>query len=172
MRQQQKILAGLLAVVLIAMVAWSYTFMADMRSSARAAAYDLNKCRQLAGQIESLSNRPTMASDTELLAGETTGLAEQAAKAAGIPASSLVRINPDPPQRLADSVYKEKPTNVHMKNVTLKQLVTMVYKMTDGPLALHPKSIRLTAPRVEDTGDRWTAELVMTYLIYDPPGSR
>ena len=30
------------------------------------------------------------------------------------------------------------------------------------------KSIRLSAPRGEETGDRWTVETTLTYLVYDP----
>jgi hypothetical protein len=56
-----------------------------------------------------------------------------------------------------------------LKNVTLEQLVKMAHTLSAETDSLLPKALRLTAPRNADTGPFWNAELVLTYLIYDPP---
>ncbi len=172
MRRRSVIFFVVLAALLVGLVVWSHRFMAAQRSAAFAAREDARRCRQIATKIETLRRRPAMAADQERLSAETTGLTEQAARAAGITADKLARITPAPPRRLGETVYKEKPTQVLLKNVTLKQLVGMIHSLAGGQRGLHLKSIRLTAPRADDCGETWNAELVLTYLIYDPPSSR
>jgi len=169
MTRRVTILMLLLAVGACLALAWSCAYMSDRRRAALVAFADLGKCYEMAGRIEALNKLPTMAIEHELLAAETTGLIEKAARSAGVPAAGLVRITPEAPVRLADTAYKEKPTQVLLRNVTLKQLVTLVHKLACANQALHPKSIRIAAPRAEETANRWTAEVVLTYLIYDPP---
>jgi hypothetical protein len=57
--------------------------------------------------------------------------------------------------------------STRLPNVTLQQLVTILYNLT-GEHGLMAKSLRLSAPQTDDAGSQWSAELVLTYLIYDP----
>jgi len=159
------IAAGLLAAVL----GWCYGAMARARTTAQHAAADLVECRRMAAAIENRSRQPAKASEHEQLATETTGLIEAATRDADIEPRSLIRISPEPPRRLGDTVYKEKPTQVFLKDITLKQLVGLVHNLLASKNNLEVKALRLAAPRPDDTTDNWTAELVLTYLIYDPP---
>jgi hypothetical protein len=106
------------------------------------------------------------------MAAEITGLIEQAAQAAGVGPGSLRRITPEAPQRLGDSAYKEKPTLLALDDVTLEQLVRLVHHLVSSQQGLCPKSIRLSAPRKAAADSAWSAEIVLTYLIYDPVQSR
>ena len=151
------------------MALWSYGQMAQSRSGAVEARADLADCLQMGAEIERCRRRPTLASDHERLADETTGLIELAAKSAGVSSGSLVRIIPQQPRRIADTIYKEKPTLVLLKSVSLRQVTALVHQLVSDENGLRAKSIRINAPRPEDTGDRWTAEIVLTYMIYDPP---
>ena len=81
----------------------------------------------------------------------------------------MIDVSPLPPQRLGDTPYKEQPTTVRLENVPLKQLVTLVHRLANQNNSLHPKSIQIRAPQWEGAEERWTAEIVLTYLIYDPP---
>jgi hypothetical protein len=83
-----------------------------------------------------------------------------------------VRITPQPPRRVEETVYKEKPTHVMLKDVSLQQVGQMVAALLNSDAGLAAKSIRLGAPRSDDTSALWSAELVVTYLIYDPPVTR
>jgi len=181
MNARRRILAVCLAAALIAAALQAYGFMADRREAAIKARADMERCGRIAAIIEALRARPAVACEAERLAAETTGLTERAARSAGIAPGSLVRITPAPPRRVGESVYKEKPTQVLLKNVTLRQLVTMVHALGEADAGLQANSIRLTSPGRDDDGlpltrgvkgGLWTAEVVLTYLIYDPPPRR
>lgn len=169
MTRRRAILVLILAAVLAVAGGWSYAYVADQRRAALAALADLDDCRRMAAQIETLRRRPSLAAQNQRGSAETIGLIEQSAKAAQLASGNLVRILPEPPRRLGDTVYVEKPTRVMLKNVTLQQLVAMVHGIITDKNGLHARSVRLTAPSPEDTGPAWTAELVLTYLIFEPP---
>ena len=80
----------------------------------------------------------------------------------------ILRITPGSPQRIEDTAYKEKPTRVLLKDITLQQLVRLLHAVASGDRRLHPKSLRIAAPRRDNTGPLWTAEIELTYLIYAP----
>jgi hypothetical protein len=161
---QLLILAGLLAISAL----WSYRKMAGQQQAAKLAAADLAECRKAADQIEALRRRPALAQQNQRESAETIGLIEKSAKAAGLTEAMLVRTVPEQPLRLGDTVYLEKPTRVQLKNVSLVQLVEMVYRIVTDKNHLHAKAMRISAPSAEDTGAQWNVELVLTYLIYEP----
>ena len=94
---------------------------------------------------------------------------EQAARGASIAAKSLVRITPTAAQRIGESVYKEKPTQVWLQAVTLRQLVDLASAEALREAGLNVESIRVTAPPDGREGDQWNVDLVLSYLVYDPP---
>ncbi len=168
MRRGIRSLLSVLGVILVLTAAWAYRYMGLRREAAIAAQLDLAECVRMGRQIEQFGRRPTLAAEYEQFATETISLIENAAKAAGISAESISRITPEPPRRIDDTIYKEKPTQVLLRRITLKQLTALTHGLLNVETGLRAKSIRLSAPRNE-ADDRWTAELVLTYLIYDPP---
>jgi len=183
-RSPMAMMVAALLALLAASAGWAWSTMAAARASALDARDGLERCGQIASRIRALQASPSMAADQELQASQTTGQAEAAARAAGIAAGGLVRISPEPAIRLGDSAYKEKPTRVFMKGVTLRQLATMIHDLAARPSPLTARSITLSAPKADDTGDSsraesrgssqaesrepWNVELVLTYLIYEP----
>jgi hypothetical protein len=129
----------------------------------------LAECRRLVDRIRELERRSRRAEDRERVPDRTTGRIEAAATNAGIPRGRLVRIAPEPARRVGETVYKEKPTRVVLRKATLKQIVTMVHRLTRGEGGLRAKSLRLTAPSRNATQNLWDAEVVLVYLIYEPP---
>ena len=172
MNRRRAILTGLCIALLAVTAAWSLSVMLQSRADARTAVEDLRECQRLVGRIAALGQQPTLASDRERLAAEINGPVEQAAQAAGIPADRLIRIVPEPAQRIGDGAYKEKPTRVFLKNVAPRSLAAMVQRLTRGDGGLALTSLRLTAPSRDATENLWTAELVFTYLVYEPLQSR
>jgi hypothetical protein len=142
------------------------------RRSASQARTDLAATEQLLERIEQIRNRPTLAADRQQIDAETIGRIEQAARDAGINPASLAHINPQRPQRIGDSVYQRKPTQVLLRGVTLGQTLKMMHGFCGIQGGLQPASIRLSAPRRDDTGPLWNAELTLTYMIYAPPESK
>jgi hypothetical protein len=169
MTRRLTILTAALAALLALTVAWSYAQLTDARAAAEFAKDDLAECTRLAGRIGQLSHRPTLAREHEQLAAQTITLIAEAARDAGIPPAHLIRTSPQAPTRLGDTPYKQKPTRVQLRNITLQQLTAMIHKLTTTGLGLRANSLRLTAPSPDDTGNLWNAELVVSYLIYDPP---
>lgn len=165
---RNRVLAICLIVAAVAGLSWSYGFMAAKRSYALAAGADADACREMAAKIDHLSHRPALASDSERLADEIHGLVEKAARSAGIGAQGILRITHEQPQRLGNSAYKEKPTVVAMRNVSLQQLTDMMYGLSSQEKGLSAKVIRLTTPTNSEASDLWNAEVAVSYLIYDP----
>lgn len=133
------------------------------------AKHDLALCLQLAKQIKSLSDRPHKAGSEEMQQTEITQRIEQAAIDSNIPSDRLIRIWPEAARRAGDSPYREKPTQVLLKEVTLQQMTTFFYILsTASRNSLHLKSLRITAPRNEQNSNLWTAEATLTYFIFSP----
>jgi hypothetical protein len=163
MNRRMRILLLLLAVLLAGLAVWAWQDLSASRQAAETAWADLAACRSAAAKIQAYRRRPTLATDTERLASETTRLIEQAAKKAEISADDLQRISPESSRRIGDTVYREKPTQVLLRKVTV-----LVYDMVAGEAGFTARSLRLSAPREADGGNTWSADLVVTYLIYDP----
>jgi hypothetical protein len=168
MSRQNKLTIAILVLLGVSAV-WGYRHMARQRSSAEAAAEGLRECRRLAANIKAARQRPAIAADAEAIGGEIQAAIEQSAASAGIAADKLSRITPEPAGRLADTVYKEKPTHVRLTDVTLKQLTGFLHTLATRHTGLTARSIDIRAPKREDTGPLWIADVTVTYLIYDPP---
>jgi hypothetical protein len=166
MNRRKIILISLLACCLIAVCYYSYNNMASCRETALASANDVCLCRQMVKSIEHYKRRPALASEHELLATQTNSLIEKTATKAGMSRRNLIRITPEPARRIEDSSYKEKPSHILLRDVTLKQMVPFVHGLLSA--GLNAKAIRLTSPKPEDTGHLWTMEITMSYLVYDP----
>jgi len=172
MTRRMVMLLAVLGGFLVALAAWSYGYLGTRRATAAAARKDLIACRRLAADIARLRRGPTLACDSERVASEVTGLVETAAREAGVPASSLVRIMPAPAQRVGDTVYKEKPTQVILKRASLKQVVRLLWKLEHGDTPLGVKSLMLRAAQPQDDADLWNADVTLTYLVYEPPNPK
>ena len=169
MRRQTALLTGVLVALLCGTLVWSVGYLSEQRKAANDAHRDLAEIEAMAGQIEAFRKLPAMAAEHERVSDDVTGLIERIATHAGVPPGCLVRITPEPPARLGDTVYKEKPTQVFLKNVTPEQIVRFAHGLVCSGQRLHARSIRLSSPGRDSSGDLWHAELVFTYLIYDPP---
>ncbi len=163
-------LAGILGVLLLLAAVWSYDTMVRSRAAALDAAQDLETCRQLGQRIERLRGRPSLAGSAELQQGELTQRIELAARQANIPAERLIRVWPEASRRLGETPYREKPTQVLLRNVSLQQTVTLLHTLSSSEAGLQVKSLRITAPREGERGDLWTVEATLSYLIFSPQG--
>jgi hypothetical protein len=172
MNLRMKVYLVLLFVLMGFITAWSVGNLLAARSAAEAAAKNLGDCRRFEQQIMRLRSRPALAAERERLATEIVGPIDKAARDAGIPAERLVRISPEAAQRVCETAYKEKPTRVFMRNVTLQRVTAMAHGLTAAEGGLNLKSLRLTAQSREASSGTWSAELVFSYLIYEPQAGR
>jgi len=169
--RSQMLLLVVFAALLIT-TGWSYSQMAAARSAAWTAAQDSQECRRLADQIKQLRDRPTRASLEAHSATELARLVEQAAKAASLPAQSLVQIDPQAARRVGETTYREQPTHVELRDVTLGQLITFLYMLSQDDMGMDVADLRLRAPRDDKSArsaeETWLAEVTLTHLIFAP----
>ena len=168
MTRRQTILLAILGGLLGLTAFWCYGRLVAGRQAALTAQADLAACRHMAAQIQALSRRRAFAEEHERRSADVVAPVEQAAKTAGIAGDRLIRVTPMPPRRIEETPYKEKPTQVILKRVTLEQLVRLLHRLGEGDQPLRSAAVRLVAPDRQDTGPLWDAEVVLTYLIYEP----
>jgi hypothetical protein len=151
-----------LVLLCLAMVSlWSWGRMTDQRRSAARAAEDLALSRATAGRIEQLRQRPSLGTSREPHQ-ELSRRIEQAAAAAQLGTGSLERIGSEQQRRLSDSVA-ERSRPVFLRQVTLRQLMTFMHTLTEENPGLQIGSLRLSAPRGEEGGELWRAEMTLSY---------
>ena len=147
---------------------WSLVDYRDAKQQAGQSRADTVRCVEMADTIHGHRSAPAIADDTERLGSVMSSRIESAATEASLASSQLVRITPNGPVRLGESDYRVKPTHVALKNVSMKQCVRFVHTLLAGDPNLRCRSLRLSAPRHDTVRDRWTAEVSITCLIYDP----
>jgi hypothetical protein len=162
---KNRLMVGTIIIAVLLAMGWSYEQLTDSRAAEFSARQDLADCRQMVDQIQSLRQRPAVAGTTALGAADLSRRIENAAGIANFADGCIVRIDPEPARRLGETNYLEMPTLLELRHVTLQQTFTFLHSLS-GELAVH--DIRLTAPRGEETGDRWTVETTLTYTVYSP----
>lgn len=149
--------------------AWySFDLLQQGRHRAERALLGLGDAQRSAQQIERLARQPRFAVEQERVAAEMTGLIERTAKASGIAPGNLFRIVPQAPQRLGETAYVERPTQIILRNVSLPQAAGLLYGVCEAETGLRTRSLRLVAPRPDDPENLWNVEAVVGYLVYDP----
>jgi hypothetical protein len=147
---------------------WSLIDYRDAKQQAGQSRVDTDRCIEMSDTIHGHRSAPAIADDTERLGSVMSSRIESAATEASLSANQLVRITPNAPVRLGESDYRVKPTHVALKNISMKQCVRFVHTLLAGDPNLRCRSLRLSAPRHDTVRDRWSAEVSITYLIYDP----
>ena len=164
--RRQVVLTGILLILLTGIAAWSCRAMGQAKASMLAMSEDLVRCQQLAGDITHLRQQPQLAGDQEIAFNDLTRQIEEAAKKNHIPANAIVRISPEPARRVGQSAYQEKPTRIELRQVTLKQLLNVMYEVTADSPSLRIRSIRLSLPHTGDDDQTWDIEFTLSHLKY------
>ncbi len=140
------------------------------QSAVKDAAENLTACRQSAERIRSLRTQPAQASLLARSSGEWARPIELAAKAAQLDPGQLLRIEPQPPRRLGQTVYQEQATHVELENASLKQVVVFLHAITAPKHGLGVKSLRLRAPQraAAASPEVWVVELTLNSFVFDP----
>ena len=154
------------ALLLADLLCWKY--LTGARAEAQSAADDVATCRATVARIKLLREKPAVIALQETQSGDVSSRIEAAASGAEMPEGSIERIDPEPPQPVSGTPYRRKPVRVRLARVTMQQVFTFLHSVADGGAALHLSTIRLSAPRGEETGDRWNVEALLSSLSYDP----
>lgn len=169
---RQSVSIGTAWLVLIVIVFAGYAMMARNHNRLRDAQAQLRECKKLAQDIQALQQQPGFAALGVDSPRTITTRAEHAGQQAKIPPTALARIEPQSAVRLRDSPYRLRPTRLEIRRVTLEQIVVFTHALIDEAQGTTVRDIRLTAAEGNAEGakevDLWTAEIVLTQLIYSP----
>jgi hypothetical protein len=83
----------------------------------------------------------------------------------------LSSVDPGAAVRLPDSDYLQTPIYLRLNAVTLRELVSFLYELSSTDNALRTSDIELSPPLASppagaEAGDRWTADITLSYLAY------
>lgn len=166
------VLAGI-----VVLAAWSYARLSGSHNAAFRAAEQTADCRQWASSIESFRDRPATVPSGEPQAMEVTGRIARAARDIGLHDGDIDRIDPRPPYHFGETAYELHPTELLLRGVTMRQLVSLLHAMdaqvpgAPDQLPLQVKNLRLSAPDTASDRERWTAHVTLFQLVYAPRSS-
>lgn len=168
--RRQQLLIGVMLVLLLAGVGWCASEMLDRRVAAERAAAGLGEAELIAERVRRLEQQDKVASTAGSAQDQEQDLARRikaAADRARITGNWQRGIDYKRARRVGDTPYKQKPTVVLTRGLTLEQLSALLYHLThESPLTV--TELTLKTPRGADPGRRWDADFTLTYLIYDP----
>jgi len=169
---RQPILVGVMLVMLTAIAAWSLSTMFASRSDAMTTAQSVSQTKLLAEQIVALRTEDNDAQSQGEASQQDQALRQRiqlAAGRAGLAADGpwLESVDPRAPSRVGDTPYQRLPTEVRLRGVPMRQLVTLLFHLTDkSNLEVH--ELRLTPADAASDQNIWDADATLTHLIYSP----
>lgn len=149
----------------------AYLELRASQTCARAAADSLAECQAIAADIATLRRQPSKVTLQAHSVTELSSQVEQAMKFAQLPANCLVRVDPQPARRMTASDFKEQPTSLELRAVTLKQLIQFLHKLESNGAGLRTKSLQLAASvkiAADGAAETWNVQVVLTSLIFAP----
>lgn len=158
-------------LALLVLVAAGYLAMRAAKGRLREAQLQEQVSQKMAKEIKSLLDRPGFAALGVDSPRTITARAEEAMDQAKVEATALHSIEPQEAVRLRDSAYRSRPTRLELRGVTLEQIISFTHGMIDEAQGTTIRDLRLTLSSGDDGGreiDLWTAELVLTQLIFSP----
>lgn len=159
----------------IAAVGVSYTYCRKNSTRRVTAQLAAERCQYIAVQLEQLRTAPPKATLASRSADDLGSVVEKAAADAQLARDRVLRIDPQPAKRLGKTDYLEQATEVELRAVSLRQLVTFLYNLSDADRELAIGNLRLQVPHAaENSGgeELWLADIVLTQRIYAPTTGR
>jgi len=152
----------------LAAIGASWARLEDARSRSLAATDKLAECQRLADEIKQLRGGAIATAGEPARELELTRQIAQAVSDAGLPASSLDRIEHDAPRHSATGAYLEKPTRILIRGITLRQFITLLHALDRPADGLRIDRLHLTAPQDATDSKTWTAEAMLLHTVAEP----
>lgn len=154
----------LLLVLLVGIAVWSNGRMNGARAKAELATQNLEDSRRLITQIHALRDKRAIQDDRPERDREVVRLIEQSADETGIDRTSVTRISPETPQRLADTGYAEYRLLVELRHVNMDQFLRFLLSVADEGDGLNAKVIQLQTPQNPTSDSVWNADTTFYYI--------
>ncbi len=160
----------LLTVCLFILALFLYGELGKARRSAIEAAENSIACKDFSRKIVELKKKPELISGQMSSTAQIAQSVEAAMVEAAITADKLVRIEPRSATRFEKTPFLEQPSHLELRDVTMEQLVRFLHTLQTQN-RLETRDLRLHAPRmlsIDSSPEIWSAELVLTNIIYSP----
>ncbi len=119
--------------------------------------------------ILKLRQKPQLYEERVLEAHQLASSIEEAAKRAGMNQQQIESIRPQPPRRVQQSAYVESVTRVRLQDVSMRQLVELLWQLDRQVRGLAIPELRLWDS--DEQANRWQVELGLAGLAYLPSES-
>jgi len=132
---------------------------------------DLAELEWRIDDIDRLEQAPRVAALQLESPAQITNRIAAARQAAGLPASSLLKEQPQDPQRIQRSDFEMRSTTIELAPATLPQIIKFCDALRDEATGSVVRDITLSAPQTgEASGDqeKWAAQLILTQMIFSP----
>ncbi len=167
-RNRLPMLLATLGMALLISAFWSVQWMNAQYAAARAASEDLILSQALAAAITDMRSQTAVISGRASESNDMGSRVDSAAGAAGIPASVIEGIYPQPAQRVGSLPFADQATSIALRKVELRPLATFLRQLANHPGAT-VRQIRLRAPNGDAPTLQWDADITLSTLIYAPP---
>ena len=159
----------LLVMGVTALYAWSSA--SDTASRLEDAREELRDMQRMAADISRLKDRPRIASlemeSPDEISNRVTGALNQNS----IRGARLKSLDPQQPERVGQTDYQERSTEIQLENVTLPELATFAEGLMATGQGLQVRDVILAEPDRAGTKsgtETWLATVIVTQIIYSP----
>lgn len=160
---------AVIAAALLMAGLWAVGYLVDARQAAEMAASDLDSCRAIAARIGTMKAGNDAAANGTLDQAALQRKGEEALQSIGLPPSHLVKVAPEAPRTVGQTAYREVPTNLILRDMTLRQTVSFLLAMTGDGSPLQTRALRLSGANDPNGPDPlWSVEVTLAYLVYQP----
>ncbi|TWT52717.1 hypothetical protein Pla22_03430 [Rubripirellula amarantea] len=165
---------------LIAMAILAFYAMLSVGASRRAAQRlataqsDLVETKEKLRDVERLKTAPKVAALQLEAPAEITNRISAAREVAGLPQSSLLRQEPQEPQRIGRSDFEQRSTTITLSALTMKQIIEFCDALRDEQTGTIVRDLTLsnaqTRQSKQNNGgpEKWEAEMTLTQMIFSP----
>lgn len=150
----------------VAVLAWVWMQHASVAQSADQWQARAQACRELGQQVAVLRRQPRRFEEQVLESHKLVAVIEQSAVSAGMNLTQIVAVRPEPARRVRDTPYVESFTRLRITNVSMEQMVRLIWQLQQAMPGLVVSQSRIWAGGGGNR--RWEAELTVVGLAYVP----
>jgi hypothetical protein len=163
-----QLIAALGLAALLALWVWiEVRGLNSTRDSLRSAERQLSSMTEDAAVVARLRTAPKLATERERPNDDLLSQIREALKDAQVSLDRWKGNEPSPAVRVADTPYRRLDTRLSFEKVTMRQMVEFAHALARKDSTLRVTDFRLAAASGGDRG-AWSAQLVVSYLIYAP----
>jgi hypothetical protein len=132
---------------------------------------DLAEVARMVGEIDRLKRAPKVAALQLESPDEIINRIAAARQAAGMPQSSLLKEQPQDPQRIQRSEFELRSTEIDLAPASLPQILQFCDALRDEETGSVVRDMTLIAPQEKAKGgaqETWETRLILTQMIFSP----